>query len=661
MKKTKKLLSSIIALSMAAQGIVSVVNVSAATTGTSGKSISIDFEEYQDGQLPSETGWSFEKLPSGVEANTFFKVETIKDIDGVDTQAIVFNSRPDAENPYTYSDTPMLKYTFSQPIMGDYIEAEYDILLTPVAGSIDQIDYPIEVNYAEIDTEGTAVSWWGNPKFSDRFVYYPAEQIQSYRFTKSDAVNVIRGDDIQYKFSFGESKSQWVRVRKIYNCKEQTYSLWVNGQSMGTYNMVFPQFVETDPVNTPWGNGVSKNNGKMGGLSYFRLTLDAGECSKSNIQTAVDNISVNVLENYDPSAVSIDFESDSLGVMPSSVEPSVKLNGTELKTTNPDHLAMLNQMIKVENVAGRDGKQTKALHLQSQPDAKNPYDYSDAARALISFNNVETTDTKKCIEVSYDIKVIPTVLVDGALAKTGFMPYHMENNVAKRESVWGKTENAVYLYNYKGGVGWKSTTPNYNTENVLTGNKTITVDNTANYYTIKTETSTGEDGKPVETKSIADNFEGKWIKFTTIYDLSNHTYSIYQDNVLKVKDQKMPAWKDGGYYESTAVGFNAFQTIFARGDDAEIDYYVDNISAKPVDYKYKEGFTWDFEEVEVGKLPEGVKAESQAKLNNVTVPGDEIFNVQTTTDKYGNNTKALRFESKQSNGYAYADNNNANV
>ena len=72
MKKTKKLLSSIIALSMVAQGIVSVVNVCAATTGTSGKSMSIDFEEYQDGQLPSGTGWSFEKLPSGVEANKFF-------------------------------------------------------------------------------------------------------------------------------------------------------------------------------------------------------------------------------------------------------------------------------------------------------------------------------------------------------------------------------------------------------------------------------------------------------------------------------------------------------------------------------------------------------------------------------------------------------------
>ena len=368
MKKTKKLLSSIIALSMAAQGIVSVVNVSAATTGINGKSMSIDFEEYEDGQLPSETGWSFTNLPTDAEANTFFKVDTIKDIDGVDTQAIVFNSRPDAENPSTFSANPMLKYTFSQPIMGDYIEAEYDILLTPVAGSIDQTDYPIEVNYAEIDTEGTAVSWWGNPKFSDRFVYYPAEQIQSYRFTKSDAVNVIRGDDIQYKFSFGESKSQWVRVRKIYNCKEQTYSLWVNGQSMGTYNMVFPQFVETDPVNTPWGNGVSKNNGKMGGLSYFRLTLDAGECSKSNIQTAVDNISVNVLENYDPSAISIDFEGHSLDKMPSSVEPSVKLNGTELKTTNPDHLAMLNQMIKVEPLpAETESKQRLFTCSHSRP------------------------------------------------------------------------------------------------------------------------------------------------------------------------------------------------------------------------------------------------------------------------------------------------------
>ena len=223
MKKTKKLLSSIIALSMAAQGIVSVVNVSAATTGINGKSMSIDFEEYQDGQLPSGTGWSFEKLPSGVEANKFFKVEKIKDIDGVDTQAIVFNSRPDAENPYTFPDTPMLKYTFSQPITGDYIEAEYDILLTPVAGSTDGYNIPSNAGFAEVDTDGKTVTQWGKPTFNDRFVYSKSGS-QNYRFSRSSSVNNFDRDNLKYDFSFGENVSQkWVRVRKVYNCKEQTY------------------------------------------------------------------------------------------------------------------------------------------------------------------------------------------------------------------------------------------------------------------------------------------------------------------------------------------------------------------------------------------------------------------------------------------------------
>lgn len=640
MKKTKKLLSSIIALSMAAQGIVSVVNVSAATTGISGKSMSIDFEEYQDGQLPSGTGWSFEKLPSGVEANTFFKVETIKDIDGVDTQAIVFNSRPDAENPYTFSDAPMLKYTFSQPITGDYIEAKYDIRLTPISNcdyATYQWPFPACAGFAEVDTEGKTLTKWGKPAFIDRFYDLNSDQ-KEYRFSQSTQEKTIDSNSIKYIFSLSRTDSKWLRVRKIYNRKEKTYSLWVNGQSMGTYDMVFP---------TP-GSGLSTTNGEMGGLGFFSLYLDKDLSSNYNITAAVDNISVNVLENYDPSAVSFDFESDSLDVMPASVKPSVKLNGTALNTTKTEDLAKLNQMIKVESVTGRDGKQTKALHLQSQPTAETTYDYSEDARALISFNNVETTDTKKCIEVSYDIKVIPTVSVDGELANTGFVPYHMKNGAPERETVSGKTHNEIHLYLYTGST--KKGVANWKTRSVKddkTSNE-YNYDLASGYY----NTANGE---------IVPNHEGKWIKFTTIYDLEQHTFTVYQDNVVMKKDIPMPMWNNGSWNASTAVGFNAFQTMFARRDDVKIDYYVDNISAKPVDYKYKEGFTWDFEEVEVGKLPEGVTATSQAKLNSVTVAGDEIFNVQTTTDKYGNNTKALRFESKQSKDYVYADNNNATL
>ena len=644
MKKTKKWLSSIIALSMAAQGIVSVVSVSAATTGINGKSMSIDFEEYQDDQLPSGTEWVFTKLPSGVEANTFFKVKTIKDIDGKDTKAIVFNSQPDAENPYTFSDTPMLKYTFSQPITGDYIEAKYDIRLTPIS-NCDYTTYkwpiPACAGFAEVDTEGKTLTKWGKPAFIDRF-YDPQADGKAYRFSQSKfnestKVYTINSDAISYNFSLSRTDSKWLRVRKIYNRKEKTYSLWVNGQSMGTYDMVFP---------TP-GSGLSTTNGEMGGLGFFSLYLDKDLSSNYNITAAVDNISVNVLENYDPSAISIDFESDSLDVMPSSVEPFVRINGG---TSNPEQ-AILDKMIKVESVTGRDGKQTKALHFQSQPTAETTYDYSEETRALISFNNVVPTETKKYIELSYDVKVIPTALADGPLAKAGFMPYHMEGETPKRETVWGKTPNEIHLYNYtnkttqKGSASWKTQTPNdANTGN----NDNYTLSDTAYYKT--------EDG------AIVDNYGGKWIKFTTIYDLENHTFTVYQDNVVMKKDIPMPMWRgSSGMQPSTAEGFNAFQAMFARNDDAKIDYYVDNISAKPVDYKYKEGFTWDFEEVEDGKLPEGATATSKAKLEGATVAGDKIFNVQTTTDRYGNDTKALRFDSKTSNGYEYDNNTNATV
>lgn len=607
MKNFKRLLASVLCAALASQGMIAAVNVSAATTVSSGKSVSLDFEEYEENALPSG-GWAFidqSKLPANTTANDFFKVKTIKNADGEDTKALVFESSQPGTTEEQFKDKASARYTFDTPITGNYIEADYDILVKGIGATGNGYYGFMDNGYTMSDTEGKSITNWGSPIGADNAFYYNGAITMGFPKYLADQGKYDTSQNPRFALNKMGTDGQWVNVKKIYNINESTYSLWVDGAFKGTYDL-----------GTITGSGVSANNGTIGGLSSFYISFTKDVINQFDVCAAVDNLKVTKLTDYVPGMISYDFETDRLGKLPSGM------------TVNPNALGVAandegkNIFYKVAKTTGYDGTPTKALYFKSQPTEGTEYIFGDgtgggsASTITFSFDKIKS----KYVEVSYDVKIEQD---ESAKFSAGFIAFKGDEKETA-ETVWGAPVNTEWVYKDVNAWNWK-----------------ITKFDNSNYDGGKVYNSDGS---------------SKWIRNTRVYDLENHTYSLYIDGVETVKDQPMigvTSNKKTETSEAVSIGrFGVNTDLRAKTAGASVSYYIDNVYAKPVDYKHMpKNYSFSFENEAIGSIPKGWTADS--KISGVSA--EQVFSVQETTDKNGLETKALMFDSSSLETVAATD------
>lgn len=606
MKKSKKMLAAILCAAMASQGFVAAVNVSAATA----ESISIDFEEYEENALPGSS-WSFsgkDKLPDGTQANDFFKVKTIRNADGEDTKALVFESQPgktDEDEKYLFKDKAFAKYTFDKPITGNYIQADYDILVKKLDVPDNNYYEFINNGYVMSDTEGKQITRGGAPIGGDDAFYYAKSAIMGFPEYLTDSGNYNRRNNPRLSLNQMGDAGQWVNVKKIYNVKESTYSLWLDSKFKGTY-----------ALGIPTGNGISQNNGVIDGISAFYIGFLKDCINTFNVCAAVDNLKVTKLTDYVPGGmVSYDFETDEIGALPTGMAVNAYAKDSDGNWVDN------NTFYKVVRTKGYDGTDTKALYFKSQPTQDVTYDYNTGECSVITFNFVAIKN--KYVEVSYDVKIEKDT---AANFTAGFLGCKEDGSV---EGAWNLPVNTEWIYKDTDGYNWKI--------RKFLGN---------------------------HGGAAVYNADGtsKWVRHTRVYDLENHTYTLYVNGIETLKDQPMISAANNKITETSEavsiVRFNVQSDLRGINNSASISYYIDNVYAKPVDYRYMPknfSFNFDFENETIGKLPTGWAADSKV----TDVAGEKFFNIQETTDKNGLTTKALKFNSNpDTESYTFNDSPN---
>lgn len=603
MKGTEKMLVKLTALTMALQGFVFPISANAKTVVDSGNGYSIDFEEYTVGETPTigsaNGGWVFTGVPSGKSNIEFFKIQKVTGYDGTETNVLEFSKAKDTEVTY---EVMRLQYYADKAIKGDYIEASYDIL-------VDNPKYVDGTGYQEVlrsgftltDKEDNRLTEWSVPKAIDKLAYFDGSYFYGFHkflteTNKDDTDHNPRFNNM-FRVNHDASKdwtdSEWVRIKKVYDMKKSEYTLYLNGQKKGTYTM-----------------GVASKD--ICGVNDFFFDMKKGELNRRDVKIYIDNITV---KQHNPDLVKFDFEDDKIGELPSGVDAAS--NAIDVK----DQSLFYN----VQSVKGKDGKQSKVLHFNSQPTEGTTYEFKDYARAKFSYDPI----VSKYVKVSYDVMLLDGRNKSSDRGNYGFeagfyTAYEKENGTFVAENEWGYHKNGESIWTWDGSFSLQST-------------------NAAN---------------------IGNVSEQKWVTVTRIYDTENKTASLYVDDKLVQKDVGVKA-----DYDFTAIKDFICKTSkgelnykYKSEDETtyanKIEYYIDNITAEPVSYKYAPAsYTINFENDTVGELPAGSNWEFRTSkgASSSDLADKYFFNVQEIADKDGDMTKALHYTSQPTKEKVYTD------
>lgn len=623
MKKTKKILLGVTAAAMALQGLTLPMSAGAKTVIDSGNGFSIDFEEYAAGATPeagtsSAGGWVYEQngIPSGKTTQDMYKVKEVTGWDGQTTKALELSIAKDDQTTF---DRIRVQYYADKPIIGDYIEASYDIYTSKPTTTGDNYNF-LKTGFTLTDPNGKRLTRWSIPKAIESMSIYQQNYFYGFHEVVNGADNTNNNPRFSYMFkdnhqADGEwTAGEWVRVKKRYDMQNSQYTLYINGVKEGTYDMGVVGDLD-----------VADAEHKIAGVSDFLLQI-AKDMFNANAWTVyLDNISV---KQYNPDLVSFDFEDDVVGAIPAGASVGVtnhidSVTDTTTNTKVETATYTDSDFFNVVAVKGKDGKMTKALHFNSQPTEGVKYNYktdNDNVFAEFAFDTIESDYVK----VSYDVMMTSEATDDGDNGFSGgfYTVSQNEDGSDSRGAIWGNPGNREFVYRETPNLNW------------------YYINNGSYKY------------------ANATMQKGKWSTITRIYDTKNKTAAIYVDGVLKVEEAPVMMYKNNTLNSDLALaGIKDFRCWASRSllRTDKVEYYVDNITAEPVSYKYAPAnYSYNFEADTVGELPAGT---GWSFTTSTTGDQKTFFNVQEVTDKDGETTKALHYSSQPTTGttYTYTD------
>ena len=556
MKKIKgrtKVQSALLSLTLLAQFAVMPIGVHAQTELVSGESVKIDFEEYNVDATPEQGskdgGWVFSTGGSNKEASDLFKVKTITGRLGSESRALTYQSQPDSEASVTYSGYSSARYYLDEPIYADYVEASYDLYVKydyTIRGSGEIISAGFVGKKDEItpaytlSNEKPAMNdilecgvWNGSPYCRWAMRYYDASKQNplGQSFSGNDSL-VDKLNTVGY----------WVKVKKLFDMKNDSYTLYVNGVNKGTF-ACGGAYYDT----TTW---TPVYDSDVNGLASFSIDVPKDAANASNLEWYLDNLSI---KKYNPDAVSYDFEEEKIGALP---------NGWSFATNTTNTNA--NDFFKVQETQDIDGKNTKALYFTSQPTEGTTYKYSDYPRATYTFNTVKS----RYIKVSYDVKIdkVEEKYNDQSPMTIGAITVGSDDSV---QSIYGKPVIKDFVFCWDNIARWR----------------------------------VGNLGKDWGTVWDS-NGTSSWKRFVKIIDTQEDTYTAYADGEVLYQDLSIGNSTAGTPFD--AVGVNQIKALMLKSDTYkdDVSWWIDNVNVEPVDYKYLPAtYGYNFEKDEVGTLP----------------------------------------------------------
>lgn len=603
---------------MALQGLTLPMSAGAKTVIDSGNGFSIDFEEYAAGATPeagtsSAGGWVYESagIPKGKTAEDLYKVKEVTGWDGQTTKALELSI---AKEDTTDFERIRMQYYADKPIIGDYIEASYDIYTSKPETTTDNFNF-LKTGFALTDPNGKRLKKWSVPLAIESMSIYQQCYFYGFHEVKDGKDNDQTNPRFSYMFkdnhqaSGNDTKGEWMRIKKRYDMQNSQYTLYVNGVKKGTYNMG----VVGEPDD---GAGY-----EFAGVNDFLLQIGKDMFNSNAWTIYLDNISV---KQYNPDLVSFDFEDDAVGAIPAGVSVATYVTGGTNTTTGETVAADAytnSDFFNVATVKGKDGKMTKAFHFNSQPTEGVKYSYttdSNNVCADFAFDTIESDYVK----VSYDVMIASDRKLTDADGSSGFnggfyTVSKNEDGTYNKGAIWGNPGNTESGYKWQTSFNW-------------------------NY------------GGASQTHE-----ENKWYTFTRIYDTKSKTAAIYVDGALKVAEASVSMHKDNALNNDLALAgikdFRCWAGTTTLSKVEKVEYYIDNITAEPVSYKYAPAsYSYSFEADTVGELPAGA---GWSFTTSTTGDKKTFFNVQEVTDRDGETTKALHYSSQPTSGttYTYTD------